>query len=85
MAYNLGQNFCRLFHFLAQFLFTTNETELDYYHQKVIVRVALRASEHFLNDFLELEKSHLLFKLIFKATQSQKIPEYDIFKKTIIQ
>ena len=35
VACNLGQNICRLFHFLAQFLFTTSETEPDYYHQKV--------------------------------------------------
>ena len=33
--YNLGQNIRRLFHFLAKFVFTTSETELDYYHQKV--------------------------------------------------
>ena len=37
---NLGQNICRLFHFLAQFVFTTNETELDCHHQKVNTRVA---------------------------------------------
>ena len=30
------------FHFLAQFPFTTSETELDYYHQKVNARVAER-------------------------------------------
>ena len=29
-----------LFHVLTQFLFTTGETELDYYHQKVSVLVA---------------------------------------------
>ena len=32
---NLGQNICRHFHVLAQFLFTISETELDYYHQKM--------------------------------------------------
>ena len=32
----------RLFHFLARLLFTTSETELDYYDQKVNVRVAER-------------------------------------------
>ena len=37
---------------------------------------------HFLK-FLVFEKSHSLFKLIFKATQLQKIPEYDIFQKTL--
>ena len=35
MTYNLGQNICRLFHFLAQLVLTTSETELHYYHQKV--------------------------------------------------
>ena len=38
---NVRQNICRLFHFLAQFSFSTSETELDYYHQKVNVRVAI--------------------------------------------
>ena len=37
--YNLGQNICRLFHFLARFLFTTSDTELDHYHKKKSVRV----------------------------------------------
>ena len=32
-------------HLLAQFLFTASETELDYYHQKISVRVALRVVE----------------------------------------
>ena len=40
--YNFGQNICRLFHVLAQFAFTTTETELEYYCQKVNVRVAER-------------------------------------------
>ena len=39
---NLGQNFCRFFHVSAQFRFATSEAELDYYHQKVNVRVAER-------------------------------------------
>ena len=43
--YNLGPNICRLFHFLARFLFTTSDTELDYYHNKTSVRVASRVSE----------------------------------------
>ena len=37
---NLGQNIWGLCHFLAQFFFTKSETELDYYYQKVSVRVA---------------------------------------------
>ena len=40
----LGQNICRFFQGLARFLFTASETELDYYHQKVNVRVAERLS-----------------------------------------
>ena len=42
---NLGQNIHRLFQFLAQFLFATSETELDYYQQKVNERVALQVFE----------------------------------------
>ena len=40
-----GQNICRLSHFLAQFVFSTSETELDYYHHRVNVRVASRVAE----------------------------------------
>ena len=43
--YNLGQNICRLFHFLAQFVFTASEAELDYYHHRVNARVAERVAE----------------------------------------
>ena len=42
---NLGQNICRLFHVLVHFLFTINETEVDYYHQKVTARVASPVAE----------------------------------------
>ena len=42
---NLGQNICILFHILAQLPFTTSETELDYYQQKMKVRVASWAAE----------------------------------------
>ena len=45
VSYNLGQNVWRLFHFLAQPFLTTSETELDYYHQKAVVRVASRVAE----------------------------------------
>ena len=37
---NHGQNICRLFHFLAQTLYTTSEIELGYYHQEKNVQVA---------------------------------------------
>ena len=39
------KNTWRLFHVLTQFLFTTSETKLDYYHQKVSVRVTSRVAE----------------------------------------
>ena len=32
---NVGKNTCRLFHFLAQLLFTTSGTELDYYQHEM--------------------------------------------------
>ena len=41
---NPGRNICRLFHMLPQFL-TTSETEIDYYHQKMNVQVALGLAE----------------------------------------
>ena len=44
---NLEQNICRLFHVLAQFLLTASETELDYYHQEMNIRVASRVTERF--------------------------------------
>ena len=37
---NFGQNICGLFYFLAQSIFTASEIKLNYYHQKVNVRVA---------------------------------------------
>ena len=44
-VHNLGQNICRLFHVLAQFLFTTSKTKPDFYQQKVNARIASRVSE----------------------------------------
>ena len=52
---NRGKNICRLVHVFAQFLFTTSESKLDYYHQKVNMCVASR------ND--ELQKTYELKKL----------------------
>ena len=37
----------------------------------------------FSEDF-SIRKAHSLFKLIFKASQLQKTPEYDIFQKAIL-
>ena len=44
-SYNLGQNICILFHSLVQFLFTTNKTELGYYHHKGNVQVASQSHQ----------------------------------------
>ena len=60
--YNLGQNICWLFHVLAQFLFTISETELNYYHQKVNVRVAKRLKTYNLRKLGN-------FKIIFKMLE----------------
>ena len=77
---NLGQNICRLFHFLAKFFFTTNETELDYYHQKLNVRVASRVSERLKNQ--EISRKILIYLDLMTGTQpaTQK-PNCDVFWK----
>ena len=59
--YNLGQNIWGLLHFLAQFFFTTSETELDYYHQKVSVRVASRVGERLKTEDLRKFIYFILF------------------------
>ena len=51
LRYKLSQNTLRLFHVLPQFPFTASETELDYYYQKVNVRVDSRVAEQ-LKDYL---------------------------------
>ena len=51
--YNLRQNIYGLFYFLSQLVFITSETKLDYYHQKVNVRVAWRVAER-LKDLSQL-------------------------------
>ena len=43
--YNHEQNCCRFSNFLEQLSFTTSESELDYYHQKVNLWVASRVAE----------------------------------------
>ena len=50
--YNLGQNICRLFHVLAQLLFTASKTELDYYDQKANVRFIERLKASKIPDLL---------------------------------
>ena len=52
----LGQNICRIFHILAQSLFTISETGLDYYHQKMNVRVPKRVAKRLTIGFYEIRK-----------------------------
>ena len=47
-VYDLGQNIWRVSHFYAQFFFSTSESKLDYYHQKVYVRAASQVVERLL-------------------------------------
>ena len=42
---NLQENICRLFNFLAKFLFTRSETERKFYHQKVIAGIPSLVAE----------------------------------------
>ena len=56
LIYNLAQPICRLFHFLEQFFFTTSETELSYYHQKVSVWVAERLKNKDLRKLKNFKK-----------------------------
>ena len=52
---NLGQNIRRIFNFLAKFLFTTSERELDYYQEKRSARVASRVAKRLkIEDLSEL-------------------------------
>ena len=42
---NLWQKNCRFFWVLGQFLFTVSETELDYYHQKVKIKITSQVAD----------------------------------------
>ena len=65
-SYKLGQNVFKVFQVLAQFLDTKSETELNYYHQKLIVLVASQVFEQ-----PETKHSRKLrsFKKIFEILQ----------------
>ena len=54
LRHKLSQNILRLFHVLPQFPFTASETELDYYYQKVNVRVDSRVAEQLKNHLRKL-------------------------------
>ena len=45
--WNLGQNIFRFFYVLAQLFFTKSDMELDYYHEKLNVRVVSKVFELF--------------------------------------
>ena len=69
------QNICRLFHVLAQFLFYTSEMELDYYHQKVNVRVILRVSkQQKLGNFKKIPEC---FDMIVTTQPTTQKPNFD--------
>ena len=75
---NLGQNIWRLFHFLAQFLFTTGETKLDYYYQKVSVWVASRVAERLKTEEMS-RKSLKCLDLIASTQPFNQKPNFDTF------
>ena len=52
----MDKTFLDFFHFLAQFVFTASETELDYYHHKVNVRVAERPNTQDLRKLRNFKK-----------------------------
>ena len=52
----LGKIFVDFFNFLAQFIFTTSGKELDYYHQKVNVRVASQVFKRLKTGSQEIRK-----------------------------
>ena len=43
--YHHEKNICRLFRILAQFIFATNEREIDCYYQKVNKRIVSQVAE----------------------------------------
>ena len=70
--YNLGQNVCRLFHILTQFPLTKGKAELDYYHQKVNIRVASRVTERLkTQDLGNQEISRKLLKCLELKASTQ--------------
>ena len=68
---NLGQNICRPSNIFAHLLSITNEMELDYYHQKVNVRVVSRVAERLKTpDLRNLRKS---LKCLYLITSTQPV------------
>ena len=78
IKYNLGQNSCGLFHFLAQLVFTTRETKLDCYHQKVNVRVTSRVAERLKTKEILRKSPKCLDSMASTQPPTQK-PNFDDF------
>ena len=80
---NLGLNIYRLFHFLAQFLFTSNETELDYYHQKENLRVVSLLAEP-QKTLSKISRNYLKFLDLMASTQPViQNPNFHAFHKKL--
>ena len=76
LGYNYG-----FFHFLAKFLFTTDQVELDYYHEKLNPRVASRVAERLkaLGNYGSLRKSLKLLELIRSTQSATQKSNFDAF------
>ena len=84
---NLEQNIFRPLKIFAQVLFTTNEMELDYYHQKVNVRVVSRVAERLKTPDLRNLRKSLSSKrqiLTFEPENCQNSAVKDAIEKPIL-
>ena len=81
--YSKACNFGQIFHFVTQFLFTIDETELDYYHQKVHIRVASRVAIRLksweLRKLGNFNKSLKHLDLMATTHTSTQKPNFDFF------
>ena len=78
----LEKNICRLFHVSAQFLFTTSEMKLDYYQQKVNVRVVSRVVESPEQQILgNFEKIPEMLGMMASTQPTIHKPNFDIRAK----
>ena len=78
--YNHRKYTCRHFQILAQFSFTTGERELDYYHQKVNIRVAPRVAKRLktqdlrtLGNFKEIPETLGIDRKVFSRPHKRQI------------
>ena len=73
LNYKHGWNICRHFQVLAQFPFTTSESQQDYYYQKVNVQVVLWIAER-VKKTKDLKKPWNFNKITQKLGINGKIP-----------